>query len=151
MNKIRRKALYEIIDRLEELINDIKALKVEEEEYRDKIVGNPQYTDCYEESDAARKNLDRVLDYLEDAIGYIDEAVEKKHYAIIEHTTGDDDEEIFDGIDQAIKTADYRWRIMSPSDKKKRTFFAVFSGKLDEDGCLDWEGSKMIKCYKDVR
>lgn len=76
MNKIRRKALSEIVDRLEELRSDLEGIKEEEEEYRDNMPGNLQGSERYDAADAACDNLDSALGTLEDAINYIEEAAE---------------------------------------------------------------------------
>ena len=48
MNKIRRKNLQAIIDRLEELKGSLEDLQAEEEEYRDNIPENMQESERYE-------------------------------------------------------------------------------------------------------
>ena len=47
MNKIRRKNLQAIIDRLEELKGSLEDLQAEEEEYRDNIPENMQESERY--------------------------------------------------------------------------------------------------------
>ena len=48
MNKVRRKNLQAIIDRLEELKGSVEDLQAEEEEYRDNIPENMQESEHYE-------------------------------------------------------------------------------------------------------
>ena len=76
MNKIRRKQLQEIIDRIEDLKSDLEALKEEEEEYRDNMPENLQSSERYELADEACNNLNYAFDDLEDAVSYIEEAIE---------------------------------------------------------------------------
>ena len=56
MNKIRRKNLQAIIDRLEELKGSLEDLQAEEEEYRDNIPENMQESERYEKADEASDN-----------------------------------------------------------------------------------------------
>lgn len=93
MNNIRRKEIREIIDELETLagkLDDLYSwldeLKSEEEEYRDNIPENLQGGIRYEESEEASDNMEYASDalfdlslemtnYIEDAIGYLENAV----------------------------------------------------------------------------
>ena len=76
----------------------------------------------------------------------IKEAANMK-YAIIDQTTGDWFESVFDSKDEAISRADYEWAIMSQHDKKRRTAFFVASCKVDEDGFVDYDSIDPIKEY----
>lgn len=57
MNKIRRKNLQTIIDRLEDIKADLEEITYEEEEYRDNIPENLQSSEKYERADEACDNL----------------------------------------------------------------------------------------------
>ena len=71
-----------------------------------------------------------------------------KKYAVIDWTTGDSFETIFDTEQEAIKRADYEWDIMSDHDKERREYFAVMCGDLDEDDCFDMNTASEVKVYK---
>lgn len=93
MNNIRRKEIRGIIDELETLagkLDDLYSwldeLKSEEEEYRDNIPENLQGGIRYEESEEASDNMEYASDalydlslemtnYIEDVIGYLENAV----------------------------------------------------------------------------
>ena len=74
MNKVRRKNLQAIIDRLEELKGSLEDLQAEEEEYRDNIPENMQESERYEKADEACANLS--VDNLEEVISSIEAAIE---------------------------------------------------------------------------
>lgn len=76
MNKIRRKNLQAIIDRLEELKGSLENLQTEEEEYRDNIPENMQESERYEKADEACDNLSSAVDSLEEVISSIEAAIE---------------------------------------------------------------------------
>ena len=76
MNKVRRKNLQAIIDRLEELKGSLEDLQAEEEEYRDIIPENMQESERYEKADEACDNLSSAVDSLEEAISSIEAAIE---------------------------------------------------------------------------
>ena len=76
MNRIRRKQLSDLIDKLYVIQADLEALKDEEEEYRDNMPENLQNSERYEKADTAVDNLDSALYSLEEMIGYIEEATE---------------------------------------------------------------------------
>lgn len=75
MNKVRRKNLQAIIDRLEELKGSLEDLQAEEEEYRDNIPENMQESERYEKADEACDNLSSAVDSLEEAISSIEAAI----------------------------------------------------------------------------
>ena len=88
MNKIRRKNLAEIIERLEalkseieDIASDLEALKDEEEEYLDNIPENLQGSERYERAESAVDALDGAMSDLEDIdieaiIDQINEAID---------------------------------------------------------------------------
>ena len=76
MNKIRRKQLAAIMEKLEELKADLETLKEEEEDYRDNMPENLWGSERYEKADTACDNLDSAVDGLDEIISYIEEATE---------------------------------------------------------------------------
>ena len=75
MNKVRRKNLQSIVDKLEELMADVEAIQEEEEEYRDNIPENMQSGDRYEQAEAACDALSEATDSISSAIDSINEAM----------------------------------------------------------------------------
>ena len=69
-------------------------------------------------------------------------------YAVIDQTSGDWFEDVFDSEEKAIARADYEWGIMTNSDKAKRVEYYVASCDLTEDGCVDFDTVAVIKVYK---
>ena len=76
MNRIRRKALQEISDRIQEIMADLESLKEEEEEYRDNMPENLCGGEKYEKAEAACDNLETAWYSLEEAMDNIAEAIE---------------------------------------------------------------------------
>lgn len=76
MNKIRRKELQTIIDRLEELKDALEDLQSDEEVYRDNMPENLHGSEKYERTDDACDNLSDAVSSLEEAIGSIESAIE---------------------------------------------------------------------------
>lgn len=76
MNKIRRKNLQTIIDRLEGIKADLEEITYEEEEYRDNIPENLQSSEKYERADEACDNLNDAADTLNEVIDSITTAME---------------------------------------------------------------------------
>jgi len=75
MNKTRRKALEELLDKIAEIRNLVEAIKDEEEEYRDNIPENLQGSKRYETAEAACDVLCEAVDLLEEAANKIEEVV----------------------------------------------------------------------------
>ncbi len=75
MNRIRRKALQELIDKIVELQEELDILGNEEAEYRDNMPENLQGSDRYEKAEEACDNLSSAYDSLEETISYIEEAI----------------------------------------------------------------------------
>lgn len=69
MNKVRRKELQAILDKLEDLQEDLMVIQEQEAEYRDNMPEAFQETERYEKADAA-------CDALGDAIAALEEAAE---------------------------------------------------------------------------
>lgn len=76
MNKARRKALDEVISKIEEAKELLENLQAEEEEYRDNIPENLQGSERYEAADAAVDNMSSAVDALDEAISSIESAQE---------------------------------------------------------------------------
>lgn len=77
MNKLRRKELYKLINKLSAIKNQedlsdcidiLEAIKSDEEEYYDNAPENLQYSARYEASQEAIDNMDEALNYLNDAL-----------------------------------------------------------------------------------
>lgn len=76
MNKARRKALDEVISKIEEAEKLLENLQAEEEEYRDNMPENLQGSERYEAADAAVDNMSSAVDALDEAISSIESAQE---------------------------------------------------------------------------
>lgn len=76
MNKARRKALDEVISKIEEAEELLENLQAEEEEYRDNMPENLQGSERYEAADAAVDNMSSAVDALDEAISSIESAQE---------------------------------------------------------------------------
>ena len=75
MNKLRRKDLSRVMDKIQDVLSELSSLQEEEEEYRDSIPENLQGSERYEQADEACDNLCSACDSLEEAISYIDDAI----------------------------------------------------------------------------
>lgn len=74
--------------------------------------------------------------------------MENKKYAVIDMINdGDAFEDIFETEAEALENAEMQYEHMSNFDRKRRAFFAVMAGSLDDDGCFDLNAAEMIKCY----
>lgn len=76
MNKARRKALDEVISKIEEAKELLENLQAEEEEYRDNMPENLQGSERYEAADAAVDSMSSAVDALDEAISSIESAQE---------------------------------------------------------------------------
>lgn len=76
MNKVRRKNLQSIIDRLEDIKADLEEITYEEEKYRDNIPENLQGSEKYERADEACDSLNDAADTLNEVIDSITTAME---------------------------------------------------------------------------
>lgn len=76
MNKIRRKALQEIYDKLSDLREELETIKDEEDESRENMPENPQGSERYEQSETASGNIDEAMEYLSSACDSIESAME---------------------------------------------------------------------------
>lgn len=82
MNKIRRKNIQEVIDKLtalscelENLEFDVESIQDEEIEYRDNMPENLQGSEKYEAADSACDSLESAKDALSDMKDSIDEII----------------------------------------------------------------------------
>ena len=76
MNRIRRKQIADLVEKLYVIQSDLETIKDEEEEYRDNIPENLQTSERYEKADNACDCLDSALYSLEELLGYLEEAAE---------------------------------------------------------------------------
>ncbi len=76
MNKVRRKTLNEIYDKLANLRDLLDEVKGEEEEYRDNMPENLQNSERYYTAEDACDNLDNAISSLEEALDYVESAAE---------------------------------------------------------------------------
>ena len=76
MNKIRRKALQEIYDKLSDLREELETIKDEEDESRENMPENLQGSERYEQSETASGNIDEAMEYLSSACDSIERAME---------------------------------------------------------------------------
>ena len=76
MNKIRRKALQEIYDKLSDLREELETIKDEEDESRGNMPENLQGSERYEQSETASGNIDEAMEYLSSACDSIESAME---------------------------------------------------------------------------
>ena len=76
MNKNRRKSLQSIMVSIESVKCELEYVMFEEEYYRDNIPENLQGSERYAKADEACDALSNAINYLEDAIGSIEEAAE---------------------------------------------------------------------------
>lgn len=76
MNKIRRKALQEIYDKLSDLREELETIKDEKDESRENMPENLQGSERYEQSETASGNIDEAMEYLSSACDSIESAME---------------------------------------------------------------------------
>jgi flagellar biosynthesis chaperone FliJ len=72
MNKARRKQLSEILDKLNEIKEDLEVVLGEEEEYRDNMPENLQSSEKYEKTDSACTEIDSAVNLVDEAIACAD-------------------------------------------------------------------------------
>jgi len=76
MNKLRRKSLQEIFDKLSDLREEIESIKDEEDESRENMPENLQGSERYEQSETASYNMDEAMEYISSACDSIESAME---------------------------------------------------------------------------
>ena len=75
MNKIRRKHLSEIQDRLSDIISDLNEIRDEEETAYENLPDSIQFSERGDAMSEAFDNIDEAISMLEDASSYIDDAM----------------------------------------------------------------------------
>ena len=75
MNKLRRKALQEIFDKLSDLREEVESLMQEEEENRENMPENLQGSERYEQSETASYNMEEAAEYIFSACESIENAM----------------------------------------------------------------------------
>lgn len=76
MNKLRRKSLQEIFDKLSDLREEIESIKDEEDESRENMPENLQGSERYEQSETASYSMDEAMEYISSACDSIESAME---------------------------------------------------------------------------
>jgi len=76
MNNTRRKAIKAIMDRLQDLMDDIEALKDEEQEAYDNLPESIQNSERGEAMDSAIYNLDDAAENVQLVLDALEEAME---------------------------------------------------------------------------
>lgn len=76
MNKLRRKSLQEIFDKLSDLREEIESIKDKEDESRENMPENLQGSERYEQSETASYNMDEAMEYISSACDSIESAME---------------------------------------------------------------------------
>ena len=76
MNKLRRKSLQEIFDKLSDFREEIESIKDEEDESRENMPENLQGSERYEQSETASYNMDEAIEYISSACDSIESAME---------------------------------------------------------------------------
>lgn len=76
MNKVRRKKLSILVDRLVQIQQDLEDISDEESNARDSIPENLMESDRYEAAEEACSNLESALDSVQDVMDYIEAAQE---------------------------------------------------------------------------
>ena len=76
MNKLRRKSLQEIFDKLSDLREEIESIKDEEDESRENMPENLQGSERYEQSETASYNMDEAMEYISSACDSIESVLD---------------------------------------------------------------------------
>lgn len=76
MNKIRRKALQEIFDKLSALSDELESIKEEEDESRENMPESLQGSERYEQSESASYSIDEAIESISSACDSIESAME---------------------------------------------------------------------------
>lgn len=76
MNNTRRKAIQEIYDRLEELMQDIEALQEEEQDAYDNLPESLQDSERGQAMQEAADNLEYASDSVQEVLDYLEEAMQ---------------------------------------------------------------------------
>lgn len=76
MNKLRRKSLQVLSEKLDELKSELEDIQQQEEEYRDNIPENLQGSDRYDKADSACSDLFDAVSSIEEALDSIESAIQ---------------------------------------------------------------------------
>ena len=77
MNKVRRKGLVDIFNKITELKDMLENIKDEEECNRDNIPENLQVSERYAKADNAVDKMEEAISYLEEATDSLEEIIEE--------------------------------------------------------------------------
>ena len=77
MNKLRRKAIQSIFDKLTELQEEIEAIKDAEDECRENMPENLHGSERYEQSETASSNMEEAIDYISSACDSLESVLEE--------------------------------------------------------------------------
>lgn len=61
---------------------------------------------------------------------------------------GDEFDKVFETGKEALSHAERVWDHMTDYDKKRRSYYAVVTVELDDDGCIDMNTAVELKVYK---
>ena len=76
MNKLRRKSLQALSEKLDELKSELEDIQQQEEEYRDNIPENLQGSDRYDRADSACSDLFDAVSSIDEALDSIESAIQ---------------------------------------------------------------------------
>lgn len=76
MNKLRRKALQEVFDKLSDLREQVETIMQEEDESRENMPENLQGSERYEQSETASSCMGEAMEYISSACDSIESAME---------------------------------------------------------------------------
>ena len=76
MNKLRRKSLQVLSEKLDELKSELEDIQQQEEEYRDNIPENLQGSGRYDKADSACSDLFDAVSSIEEALDSIESAIQ---------------------------------------------------------------------------
>jgi predicted nuclease with TOPRIM domain len=76
MNKIKRKQITDLTEKLSEIKEMLEILKADEEKYMESIPENLHLSSRYKAVETEIDNLDMALDSLEETFSYIKQATE---------------------------------------------------------------------------
>lgn len=74
MNNKRRKSLKKVITKMEELLEELEAIKWEEEGAKDNLSASLQYSDKAEKMEAAIGNLENAIYSFQEGTEYLQDA-----------------------------------------------------------------------------
>lgn len=74
MNKVRRKRVEDVIQKIEELKAEVEEILDEESEYRDNIPENMQQSERYKNADNNCDNLQSAIDSIDEVVSYLEES-----------------------------------------------------------------------------